>query len=251
MFPVRVLRTGGASGLCQRALRTGYRSAATSAEQEDQRPPPAAAPSPPVDTNVSGLRDWHRRKYHGKHPIINEETRHLSSLRLQRKIWAQYGAESGVNPAIGWPVKEEWEDKMEYEALASPDTLQDMIRKCREETLAKEAAIQEMMEAIDAKMTNLEKWKKEIIDKKRKKERELQAAKDKHDRLVEEVKEYLGFKVDSKDPRFKEILEKKELEEKKRAKEAKKKEKQARALAKLRQMTDEMMQKEGRPAEGA
>ena len=57
--------------------------------------------------------------------------------------------------------------------------------------------------------------------------------------------------MDSKDPRFKEILEQKELEEKKRAKEAKKKEKQARALAKLREMTDEMMQKEEKPSEGA
>ena len=45
------------------------------------------------------------------------------------------------------------------------------------------------MDAIDAKMVNLEKWKKEIIDKKRKKEKELQAAKEKHDQLIEEVKE--------------------------------------------------------------
>ena len=247
MVPVGLLRTGGLQRLCQRSVRLGSRSASTAAEQDDQQTTPAA---PPADTNVSGLREWHYRKYHGQQPVIDEETGHLRSLRAQRRIWALYGTRTGISPAVGWPVKEEWEDKMEYESLAYPDTLQEMVRKHQTEKRTKEEAVRARMDAIEAKMENLEKWKKEILDKKHKKERELQAAKDKHDRLIEEVKEYLGFKVDSKDPRFKEILEQKELEEKKRAKEAKKKEKQARALAKLRQMTDEMIEKE-KPAETA
>lgn len=251
MVPVGIIRTGGVPRLCRRALRLATRPASTSVDQDTQPVTPTSAPTAPtVDTNVSGLREWHRRKYHGKHPVVNAETQHLSGLRFQRKVWAQYGAKTGIDPAVGWPVKEEWDDKMEYESLASPDTLQEIIRKYKEEKMAKEEAIRERMDAIDAKMVNLEKWKKEVVDKKRKKERELQAAKDKHDQLIEEVKEYLGFKVDSKDPRFKEILEKKELEEKKRAKEAKKKEKQAKALAKLRQMTDDMLNKE-KPVDGA
>ena len=244
MLPVCVVRAGGAPRLCRRMLRLACRPASTAADQEDLTVIPAAASRPAVSTDVSGLREWHRRKYHGQQPVINEETQYLRSLRLQRKIWALYGAESGVSPAVGWPVPEEWQDRMEYEALASPDTLQELMRKDREAKRAKQAAIQERMDAIDAKMANLEKWKREILDRKRKKEKEVQAAKDKHDRLIEEVKEYLGFKVDTKDPRFKEILEQKELEEKKRAKESKKREKQAKALAKLQQMTEEMMQKE-------
>ncbi|XP_037083432.1 growth arrest and DNA damage-inducible proteins-interacting protein 1-like [Pollicipes pollicipes] len=213
----------------------------SSASAEHEELPDTTTDRPAVKRNVSGLKEWHYRKYHGKPPVINEETAHLAGLRMQRRIWAQYGSQSGINPAIAWPVKDEWEDKMEYESLAYPDSLQEMVRKHKMEQSAKEEAVRERMEAIDAKMVNLEKWKKEIADRKRKKEQELQAAKEKHDRLIEEVKEYLGFKVDSKDPRFKEILEQKELEEKKRAKDAKKKQKQAKAAEKLRQMTDEML----------
>ncbi|XP_043207327.1 growth arrest and DNA damage-inducible proteins-interacting protein 1-like [Amphibalanus amphitrite] len=248
MVPVGIVRAGGVPRLCGRALRLASRPVSTAADQDDQPAVTAGLPAPPVNTNVSGLRDWHYRKYHGKQPVVDEETAHMRSLRAQRRIWALYGTKTGISPAVGWPVKKEWEDKMEYESLAYPDTLQEMVQKHEAEKRAKEEAIKERMDAIDAKMENLEKWKREILEKKRKKERELQAAKEKHDRLIEEVKEYLGFKVDSKDPRFKEILEKKELEEKKRAKEAKKKEKQAKALAKLRQMTNEMMEKE-MPAE--
>ena len=141
MFPVSVVRTGGVPGLCRHVLRAAYRPASTSVDQDDvQLAPTGASPPPTVDTNVSGLREWHRRKYHGKQPVVDEETGHLSNLRLQRRIWAQYGASTGINPAIGWPVKEEWEDKMEYEALASPDTLQEMVRKHKEEKRAKEGS---------------------------------------------------------------------------------------------------------------
>lgn len=248
MVPICIARSRSVSKLGRTVFVAASRHASSSEEQEEA---PAVSVEPaPVNRNVSGLRPWHYRRYHGQPPVVDEETRHLTGLRFQRRIWAQYGAKSGINPAIAWPVKEEWEDKMEYEALAYPDSLQEMVRKSKEEEAAKEKVIQERMNDIEAKMANLEKWKKDIIDKKRKKEQELKAAKQKHDQMIEEVKEYLGYRVDPKDARFKEILEKKELEEKKRAKEAKKKEKQARAIARLRQMAEQVADKE-KPAEGA
>jgi RNase H-fold protein (predicted Holliday junction resolvase) len=55
----------------------------------------------------------------------------------------------------------------------------------------------------------------------------------KKDRLVEEVRRHFGFKIDSRDDRFKELLEQKEKEERKKVKEAKKKVKQQQARARL------------------
>jgi len=245
MLPTHITRNCRLSRLGSDSLRVLSRLASSSTQSQEQSTESADQPEQPaVNRDVSGLRPWHHRRYHGQAPVIDQDTSHLASLRWQRRIWAQYGAKSGVNPAVAWPVKVEWEDKMEYEALAYPDTLQEMVRKSREEQADREKVVRQRMETIEKNMANLEKWKKEITDRKQRKQRELQAQKDKHDQLIEEVREYLGYRVDMKDDRFKEILEKKQLEEKKSAKEAKKKERAAKAIAKYQKMSEEIMEKE-------
>lgn len=58
-------------------------------------------------------------------------------------------------------------------------------------------------------------------------------AKERKDRLIEEVRRHIGYTVSTKDERFTELLEKKEKEEKKKMKEAKKQQKEAKMLAKI------------------
>lgn len=53
------------------------------------------------------------------------------------------------------------------------------------------------------------------------------------ERLIEEVRRHFGYKVDPKDDRFKEMLEKKEKEEKKAMKEARKKAREEKVVKKL------------------
>lgn len=53
------------------------------------------------------------------------------------------------------------------------------------------------------------------------------------ERLIEEVKRHFGYNVDPKDDRFKELLEKKEKEEKKAMKEARKKAREEKIVNKL------------------
>lgn len=55
----------------------------------------------------------------------------------------------------------------------------------------------------------------------------------KKEKLVQEVKEFLGYAVDPKDPRFKELIEAKEKEQKKKEKEVKKSERQIKLMARL------------------
>lgn len=77
------------------------------------------------------------------------------------------------------------------------------------------------------------KWEKELRAKLAKKEADVQAAKDRKARLVEEVRRQFGFAVDPRDERFKALLEQKEKEDKKLKKEAKKKERAARFLSSM------------------
>lgn len=53
------------------------------------------------------------------------------------------------------------------------------------------------------------------------------------DKLIEEVRRYFGYTIDSRDERFKEMLEKKEREQKKTMKEARKKAKELKMMEKL------------------
>lgn len=68
----------------------------------------------------------------------------------------------------------------------------------------------------------MEEWTEQLKAKIAKKEEELQAARKRKERLVEEVRRHFGFKISPHDERFKEMLQKKEKEEKKKKKEAKK-----------------------------
>lgn len=94
-------------------------------------------------------------------------------------------------------------------------------------------AIQKRQDDIVKKIAKLDQWKKELSDKIIKKETDARVAKERKDRLVEEVRRHFGFKIDARDERFKEMLEKKEKEEKKAQKEAKKKLRETKMLERL------------------
>lgn len=62
----------------------------------------------------------------------------------------------------------------------------------------------------------------------------------KKERLVEEVRRHFGFKLDPRDERFKEMLAKREKEQKKQEKLARKEAKEKMIIAKIQQTNVEM-----------
>lgn len=70
-------------------------------------------------------------------------------------------------------------------------------------------------------MMKMKEWTAQIKAKLVKKEAELQAARQRKTRMVEEIRKHFGFQISPHDERFKEMLAKKEKEEKKKKKEAK------------------------------
>lgn len=101
-------------------------------------------------------------------------------------------------------------------------------------------------EDIDKIVANFDKWKTALEAKVAKREAELTAAKQKKERMMEEMKEQFGYNIDQRDERFQQMLAEKEKEDKKRKKEEKKKlrnEKMLTFLAQQSQEADKKIQK--------
>nr|CAH7745369.1 unnamed protein product [Callosobruchus chinensis] len=122
---------------------------------------------------------------------------------------------------------------MEYEKVAYPYTIPDIVASAKKQQAEKEEQTRARQEDIVKKVAKLDQWKKELHEKIAKKEQEANVAKQKKDRLIEEVRKHFGYTVDPRDERFKEMLEKKEKEQKKAMKEERKKMREAKMMDKL------------------
>ncbi|XP_063217875.1 large ribosomal subunit protein mL64 [Bacillus rossius redtenbacheri] len=185
----------------------------------------------------SRLLKHHKNMVHEQIPYVEPKAWFHETIKYKRRMYGRYGEASGVNPALTWPTREELADTLEYESVAFPETLQEMIEKNRAKKQEKELALKKRQEEIDEKIMKLDKWKEELNARVAKKLEVAQAAKDKKDRLMEEVRRHFGFKVDPRDERFQEMLAQKEKEEKKIAKEAKRKAREAKLLSSLAEMS--------------
>lgn len=87
-------------------------------------------------------------------------------------------------------------------------------------------------------------WTADLNARIAKKEAVLLAAKERKERLVEEIRQHFGFKISPHDERFKTMLEQKEKEEKKKKKEAKKKMKLEKFTTMIQKMSDSPSQEQ-------
>lgn len=95
--------------------------------------------------NKSRLKPQHYKVMHGELPVdpTNPSSEYQQTVRYQRKLLARYGSASGINLGISWPTRQELEGIKEYEQIAHPFTLQEMVeskrkqRKLEEDRLAK------------------------------------------------------------------------------------------------------------------
>lgn len=185
--------------------------------------------------NISRLSPAHFNVVNDRRPYeVPKSLAHLT-VKYHRKMYGKYGMESGVNPSLCWPSKKDIEEKLEYEAVAYPFTIKEMMETAAKRRQEEKETILKRDRDIAAKVAKLDQWKKELNDKIAKKAAEVQAAKDRKERIVEEVRRHFGFKLDPRDERFQEMLAKREKELKKQEKQAKKDAKEKLMLAKLQQ----------------
>lgn len=139
-------------------------------------------------------------------------------------------------PGICFYTEKELTESREFERVSHPHTLEEMIKINEEEKREKIRAIMDREDKIARNLDKLETWKADLEKRVAKKESDARAAKERKERLVEEVRRHFGFTVDPKDDRFKELLEQKEKEDKKKQKEARRKAKEEKMIAKLQEL---------------
>lgn len=193
--------------------------------------------------NKSGLTKAHFNLVNGKIPYETPQALFHNTVKYHRKLYGTYGASSGVNPNICWPSKKDIAERKEYESVAFPFTIPEMIAQAAAKRKAEHETIIAREKDISAKLEKLEQWKKDLNSRIHKKTEEARIAKEKKERLVEEVRRHFGFKLNPRDERFQEMLAKREKEQKKQEKLAKREAKEKLMLAKLQQKNVELTNK--------
>ncbi|XP_059059490.1 large ribosomal subunit protein mL64 [Achroia grisella] len=185
--------------------------------------------------NISRLSNAHYNLINGRRPYDTPKSLAHLTVKYNRKIYGKYGSASGINPSLCWPTKNEIQEKIEYESVAFPYTIKEMMVTAAQKRREEQLKIEQREKDIATKFEKLEQWKKDLNDKLAKKIAEVEAAKAKKERLVEEVRRHFGFKLDPRDERFQEMLAKREKEQKKLEKQARKEAKDKMMLAKIQQ----------------
>ncbi|XP_072942251.1 large ribosomal subunit protein mL64 [Epargyreus clarus] len=193
--------------------------------------------------NISRLSSSHYNIIHDKRPYEKATSLAHLTVKYNRKMYGKYGIASGVNPSICWPSRQEIEERKEYESVAFPFTIQEMIATATQKREATQLRIEQREKEVAAKYEKLEQWKKDLQNKIAKKEAEVQAAKLKKERLVEEVRRHFGFKLDPRDEKFQQMLAKREKEQKKADKQARIEAREKIVIAKLQQKNVEISSK--------
>lgn len=181
----------------------------------------------------SRLLQQHKNVLHDVKPYDEAHSWIHLTERYQRTIYGRYGSKSQVNPQICFGTKADIAKAEELQNITQPLTIQQMLEKSRVAKAEKLNAIKEREEAILKKLEKLEQWKSDLSAKLAKREADAKAAIERKERLIEEVRRHFGFKVDTRDERFKEMLEQKEKEDKRKQKEAKRKIKEEKMMEKL------------------
>lgn len=191
--------------------------------------------------NKSRLLPQHRNMLHNTLPYEESQSWIHETVKYKRMMIGRYGLEgSKVDPRICFPTKQEALERSEYEKVAFPHTLQEMMATSRKAKADRLAKIRAREEEIAKKMEKLDQWTADLNARIAKKEADARAAKERKDRLVEEVRRHFGFKIDPRDERFQEMLAQKEKEDRKKVKEAKRAEKEVKMMEKLKKKTADL-----------
>uniref|UniRef100_A0A182PTY6 Large ribosomal subunit protein mL64 n=1 Tax=Anopheles epiroticus TaxID=199890 RepID=A0A182PTY6_9DIPT len=191
--------------------------------------------------NKSRLLPQHRNMLHNLLPYEQSQSWIHETVKYKRMMLGRYGIDgSRVDPRVCFPTQKEAYERAEYERVAFPFTLKQMMDANETEQKARKARIVAREAEIARKLEKLDQWTTDLNARIAKKEAEARAAKERKDRLVEEVRRHFGFKVDPRDERFQEMLAQKEREDRKKVKEAKRKEKEEKMMEKLQKKTAQL-----------
>lgn len=241
-----------------RPVAANYSSATTPKDEEvyneDDSKPSLAELLPDEEDvvarekKIEAMRNKSRLRKTQRNLLVNlpkpeEEYPWDKTLYFSRKQYAVYGSATGIDARLCFNTPEEIADKREYNRLAYPHTIQEMVAANNQAKAEKEAAVRQREDKIAQNLGKLDKWMKELEDRRIKKETAARQAKEKREQLLEDIRHELGFKITLRDPRFQALMEKKELEQKKAKKAEKKKQREESILQKIKDQAKEETEK--------
>lgn len=185
------------------------------------------------DDDIERKRDVSRMNH--SEPTLESILLRPKIRRQQGKLhryWAFHGSQSGVDPRTIWPSAQKLKEMKALEKRLYP-SLQQMLDVVNTAAAEEKAERETRDNTIKEKMEKLKGWMDEFKQRRESKLMEAETQRVEKEKMLEEIRAYLGFRVDPKDERFQQIVEEKERERAKLAKAARKKEKIARDLAKL------------------
>ncbi|XP_053209501.1 growth arrest and DNA damage-inducible proteins-interacting protein 1-like [Panonychus citri] len=154
-----------------------------------------------------------------------------------KKFYAYYGRDSGLKPGVCWPNVEEADFYDKFEKTFYP-SLEKLMADNEAEKQRIAAIKKEREDLVTKGLAQRDELIAQFYEKRAVKLAEEEEAKKRNEKLVAQVREYLGFNIEKSDPRFQEALAKKEEEERAKAKAATKKDKNAKLAAMLQKMLD-------------
>jgi len=191
------------------------------------------------------------RRLHQLPTDTSDIERAVAPLKALRKQFGQEGAASNVDLRMLWPSSQEMALMQEYEQVAHPLTVTELMAAARKnkEALVK-VNVDEQLK-IRKDMQSLDKWKKDLRNRVAAQQAKAHEAWAKRERLIEEVRQVLGVRVDPDDPQFKEALEKREADDRKAQRKLKKQEKQQKMLDAIQARADQAKPKASEPSPGS
>lgn len=159
-----------------------------------------------------------------------------------RGYYAKYGEASGLKPGVCWPTKQELAFRVEYEKTFYPP-LEDLMKTNESKKKEKQDKLKEYRETILKNLKKLPQAKESFFQRYEEIEQSKLEEKKSRDKLIQDVREFLGYDVAPGDDRFNEAVTKMEEMAKVEKKGSKKQEKQAKMLALLSAMAEEELAK--------
>lgn len=149
----------------------------------------------------------------------------------------------GLKPGVCYPTNEELEYLQQYESKfeQSVQKMRDDLKRRQKEAIeTREARVKEVEKGL-AKLPTL---KKDFWSNYHSLYEDIEREKEKKEKVIQEVREFLGYDIQPNDPRFEEALLKKDEDEKAAMRAARKLEKQRQGMEMLQEMVAAALEKE-------
>ncbi|XP_054158874.1 growth arrest and DNA damage-inducible proteins-interacting protein 1-like [Oppia nitens] len=169
----------------------------------------------------------------------------LPHLRTEeiRQYYAQYGRQSGLKPGVQWPARDELQWLRGYEqAFCRP--LADMIAEVQAERHGEAKQRADRQREVVANLKKLPQMRRDFWQKYRRMHSDKEDEIVRKERLIQEVREFVGYDLDPRDPRFEEAIVKRDEEQKRLMKTQRKQERQRLTLERLQTLANEAMESE-------